>query len=51
MKNYLFMLVGLAFIAFACSEEPIGQQPIDKTPPGPVSAVNVLNTPWGAIFT
>ena len=45
------MLIILGFIAFACNEEPIGQQPIDNVPPGPISNVKVENTPGGAILT
>jgi hypothetical protein len=36
---------------YACNEEPIGQQPIDKVVPGTVSNVKVENTPGGAKLT
>ena len=42
MKNYLFILIGIVVIAFGCTKEPIGQQPIEKIPPGPVTDVKVL---------
>lgn len=45
------MLIILGFLAFACNEEPIGQQPIDSIPPGSVSQIKVVNTPGGAILT
>jgi len=45
------MLIVLVVVAFGCKQEPIGQQPIDNIPPGPVSNVKVENTPGGAIFT
>ena len=51
MKNYLLLLVVLGFIAFACSNEPVGQQPTDNVAPGPISNVKVQNTPGGAILT
>jgi len=49
--NYLYLVVVLFLMAVACNEEPIGQQPIDKMPPGPVANVKVENTPGGAILT
>lgn len=51
MKNSIFMLIVLGFIAFACNKEPIGQTPTDSAPPGPVSNVKVVNTLGGAILT
>ena len=45
------MLIVLGFIAFACKKDPVGQQPIDSVPPGPISNVKVVNTSGGAIFT
>lgn len=52
MKNYLFLIIiVLGFLAFSCTLEPIGQQPIDSVPPGPVSNVKVVNTPGGAILS
>ncbi|MEI6142665.1 MAG: DUF4959 domain-containing protein, partial [Mariniphaga sp.] len=51
MKNYFLLLVALGSIAFACKDEPVGQQPTDSVPPGAISNVKVLNTPGGAILT
>ncbi len=51
MKNNIFILIVLVLIAFACGEEPIGQQPTDHISPGPVSEVKVKNVPGGAILT
>lgn len=51
MKNSILLLFVLFFIAFGCKQEPIGQQPIDNIPPGPVSNVKIENTPGGAILT
>ena len=52
MKRNLFLLIALlGIIAFACKEEPIGQQPNDNVPPGAVSNVKVQNIPGGAILT
>ena len=51
MKNYFLLLVVLVFIAFACKDEPVGQQPLDSVPPGAISNVKVQNTPGGAILT
>lgn len=45
------MLIVLGFIAFACNKEPIGQQPIDNVPVGPVSDVKVENIPGGALLS
>jgi hypothetical protein len=39
------------FVWYACDEEPIGQQPTDKVPPGAVSDVKVENTAGGAKLT
>lgn len=51
MKYNIFMLIVFGFIAFACKQEPIGQNPIDSISPGPVSNVKVINTAGGAILT
>jgi hypothetical protein len=51
MKNYFLLLVVLSFIAFGCSEEPVGQQPIDNVAPGAITDVKVDNIPGGAILT
>ncbi|HBG41889.1 MAG TPA: hypothetical protein DDW85_10860 [Porphyromonadaceae bacterium] len=45
---YLFALIPSYF---ACTEEPVGQQPIDRIAPDPISDVKVKNTPGGAILT
>lgn len=49
MKKYFYIII-ISIVAFACSEEPIGQQPIDADPPGPVSNVSVENIPGGAVL-
>ena len=49
--KYFFMIMVLGALAFACTLEPIGQQPVDSIPPGSVSDVKVDNTPGGAILT
>lgn len=49
-KNILALFI-LAIIAFACEEEPVGQQPLDAEAPGSISNVKVENTPGGAIIT
>jgi hypothetical protein len=46
---FLVFLAG--FVWYACDEEPIGQQPTDKVPPGAVSGVKVENTAGGAKLT
>lgn len=51
MKNYFLLLAVLVFIAFACKDEPVGQQPTDDVVPGAISNVKVQNTPGGAILT
>lgn len=52
MKNWIILFVIVAgFVAQSCSEPPVGQQPIDSTPPGPVSNVVVKNIPGGAILS
>lgn len=51
MKNNILILIVLSILAFACDEEPIGQQPIDPEAPAPVTDVKVENTPGGAIIT
>ncbi|WP_372772939.1 DUF5000 domain-containing lipoprotein [Mangrovibacterium sp.] len=50
MKKYIYILL-VAVWAFACDEEPIGQQPTDAIAPGPVSNITVENIPGGAILT
>jgi hypothetical protein len=53
MKQIILILSALAglFIMNACDEEPVGQQPVDKVPPGAVSDVKVENIPGGARLT
>lgn len=51
MRNFILILVVLGFVAYSCKQEPVGQQPIDNVPPGPVSNVKVDNKPGGAILT
>jgi hypothetical protein len=46
-----FMFFAACFVWYACEEEPIGQQPVDSVPPGPVTDVNVINAAGGAILT
>ncbi|MDR1335478.1 MAG: DUF4959 domain-containing protein [Tannerella sp.] len=48
MKNIALSSILLFAILTACSEEPVGQQPVDRIAPGPVSNVTVENTPGGA---
>lgn len=51
MKNRIISsVIALGFVVLSCSESPIGQQPTDATPPGPVSDVVVENIPGGAIL-
>jgi hypothetical protein len=51
MKNYFLILFVLGVFAYACTDQPIGSQPSESVPPGPISNVKVLNTPGGAILT
>lgn len=51
MKKYIILLFVLGLIVYACEQEPVGQQPIENVPPGPVSDVNVESTYGGAIIT
>ena len=50
MKNYrkLFIIFLVCQVLFACKEDPIGQMPIDKTSPKPISNPVVTNLPGGA---
>ena len=52
MKYYLNILIALLGVSFfsACDEEPIGQQPMDSTPPGKISNVSVRSIAGGAVF-
>ncbi len=49
--KYFLIIMALGILTFACIVEPIGQQPLEGTPPGPVADVVVKNTPGGAILT
>lgn len=49
--RYTFLMLFCALLLHACSEEPIGQTPTDKIPPGPITNPSVENTPGGAIIT
>ncbi len=51
MKNSFILLFVFGIFMSACSDEPIGQQPNESVPPGPISNVKVDNTPGGAILT
>jgi len=42
---------GLLMFVAACSEAPIGQTPVNKTPPSPLSNVEVESLPGGGKFT
>lgn len=46
-KN-LFIIAVLCQVFFSCKEDPIGQMPLDKTPPKPISNPVVTNVPGGA---
>ena len=52
MNDYLNILVMAGIVLFfSCGdEEPVGQQPLDKIPPGKVADVNVRNIAGGAVF-
>ncbi len=50
-KLYFFVILIAAVVLVSCEEEPVGQQPLDETPPGRVSDVVVKNTPGGALLT
>ncbi|MDR2774203.1 MAG: DUF4959 domain-containing protein, partial [Tannerella sp.] len=52
MKYCLNMLIILSGIAFfgSCKEEPVGQQPLDDTPPGKVTNVTSRSIAGGAVF-
>lgn len=51
MKNKIILLIVLGVLLYACSEEPVGQQPTDNVSPGLVSNVTVENRPGGAKLT
>ena len=50
MKQYIILLsiAVIAVFLFSCSEEPIGQYPVDGSAPKPVSSPVVTNFPGGA---
>ncbi len=50
MKRLILLLIIAGCALYACKEEPIGQQPTDSVPPGPVSNVTFKNTPGGAVL-
>lgn len=45
----MFILTGLVILS--CEDYKVGQQPIDSTAPGPVSNVQVVNVPGGAVLS
>jgi hypothetical protein len=45
-----FALLCSLLFCYACSEEPVGQQPTDSLPPGSVSNIEVHNISGGAII-
>ncbi|MDR3251488.1 MAG: DUF4959 domain-containing protein [Tannerella sp.] len=49
MKRLFF--IAMLGVACACSEEPIGQTPMDSSAPGTVSNIVAVGTPGGAIIT
>ncbi len=49
MKPY-YIIIGLFFI-WACSEDPIGQYPVDDVAPQPVKILNITNFPGGSSIT
>jgi hypothetical protein len=51
MKNIVLLsIISIGCFLFSCSEEPVGQQPLEKVAPGAVSNVTVKNTPGGAVL-
>ena len=50
-KLITYGTVGLLIFLAACSEAPIGQTPVNKTPPSPLSNVQVESIPGGGKFT
>lgn len=52
MKNFLNILIIFFTLGlfYACNEEPVGQQPMDKVAPGPVTNVQIRNIAGGAVF-
>ncbi len=50
MKKYIVFFIGWLLFS-ACSEDPIGQYPIDSDPPQPISNPQVVNFPGGATIS
>lgn len=50
MKKYIILFIGIALF-YACSEDQIGQYPIDGTPPPPISNAKVINFQGGSTIT
>ena len=52
MKYYLNILIAVLGVAFfsACDEEPVGQQPMDSTPPGKITNVSSRSISGGAVL-
>ena len=48
MKKYIFVLSALAFMLFACEEQPVGSTPMDGVAPGMVTEVGYNSVPGGA---
>ena len=46
--SFLLVVFLMGSVFFSCKEDPIGQMPIDKIPPKPVSNPVVTNLPGGA---
>lgn len=51
MKRIVFLSFIISMMLIGCKEEPIGQQPVNDTPPGPITDIKVENIPGGAILT
>jgi hypothetical protein len=51
MKKFVIYILGLLACASACTDTPIGQIPVDSTPPSPLKNVNVEPLPGGARIT
>ncbi|MDR0698911.1 MAG: DUF4959 domain-containing protein [Tannerella sp.] len=47
--NILIILSGVVFFE-SCKEEPVGQQPLDDTPPGKIANVTSRSIAGGAVF-
>jgi len=51
MRNYLLFLLFISIVFNSCKEESVGQQPMDKVPPGQITDIKVANTYGAAILT